>query len=73
MAPVTSTSDSSLTDESDDISRSAASGSFRLVGATAFFPASSSGRGAGDQYFTTLACKDSELITTQRVRYTWKA
>ena len=40
-------SDSPPTDKPDDASRSAASGSFRLAGAAASFPASPSGRGAG--------------------------
>ena len=47
-APITSTSDSPPMDESDDTSRSAASGSFRSAEAAAFFPTSPSGRGAGD-------------------------
>ena len=49
LAPTTSTSDLPPTDESADASRSAASSSFRLVRAAASFPASPSGRGAGDQ------------------------
>ena len=61
MAPTTSTSDSPPLDESDDISRSAAVGSFRLAGAAAFFPASPSGRGAGDQYSRTFAYKTEDI------------
>ena len=57
MAPVTSTSDSSLMDESDDTSRSVTSISFRSAEAAAFFPTSLSGRGVGDQYSNTFACK----------------
>ena len=63
MAPVTSTSDLSPVDELDDTSRSAASGSFRLAGTAAFFPTSPSGRGAGDQYSRTLACKSEDILS----------
>ena len=76
VAPMTSTSESPPTNESDDTSRSTASGSFRLAGVAAFFPASPSGRGVGDQYpqnFCLQGRRHSELVTTQRVCYIQKA
>jgi hypothetical protein len=45
VAPTTSTSELPPTDESDNASRSAAPGSFRLARAAASFPASPSGKG----------------------------
>ena len=56
LTPTTSTSDPSPMDESDDTSRSAASGFFRSAGAAVSYPASPSGRGAGDQNSRTFSC-----------------
>ena len=61
LAPTTSTSDLHPTDESADASRSVAFSSFRLVRVAASFPASPSGRGAGDQNSWTLAYKHEDI------------
>ena len=56
-APVISTSDSLPTEESEENSTSSSASWHSSVGAAASFPGSPSGRGAGDQYSKTLACK----------------
>jgi hypothetical protein len=58
---VISTSGSLPTEESEENSASSSAGWRISAGAAASFPGSPSGRGAGDQYSKTLACRGSEL------------
>ena len=60
-APVISTSDSLPMEESVENSISSSAGWRSSAGAAASFPGYPSGRGAGDQYSKTLACRRSEL------------
>ena len=73
-APVISTSDSLPTEESEN-SISSSTDWRSSAGAGASLPGSPSGRGAGDQYSKTLACKESELSPSGRAKAeetTWK-
>ena len=60
-ALVISTSDSLPTEESEENSTSSFADWCSSAGAAASLPGSPSGRGVGDQYSKTLACKGSEL------------
>ena len=60
-APVISTSDSLPMEELEENSVSSSAGWRSSTGAAVSLPGSPSGRGAGDQYSKTLACKGSEL------------
>ena len=60
-APMISTSDSLPMEELEENSVSSSAGWCSSTGAAVSLPGSPSGRGAGDQYSKTLACKESEL------------
>jgi hypothetical protein len=61
-APVISTSSSLPTEESEENSASSSASYCSSAGAAASFLGSPSGRGAGDQYSKTLACKRAGLL-----------